>query len=68
MIGMNYCFTCDSDYSSMSNLNKHFRSKKHNLKSEIKSLESFMEVCGYGNSELRELDQLKKELARFDND
>lgn len=29
---------------------------------EIKALEQFMEVCAYGNKELRELDRLKNKL------
>ena len=25
----NYCFTCDESYASMTNLNRHFRTEKH---------------------------------------
>ena len=28
-IELNYCFTCDKSFSSYGNLNKHFRTKKH---------------------------------------
>ena len=28
--GLNYCFSCEKSFYSMGNLNKHFKTKKHN--------------------------------------
>lgn len=52
------CKECKTDKYLM----QPYCANQKDILREIKALEQFMEVCAYGNQELRELDRLKEML------
>lgn len=51
---VNYCFTCEKSFVSMYNLNRHFRTKKHDAKNRLRYLRSEIEAEQISYGELAE--------------